>query len=138
VNTCKFIVAALIPAVIHLSSASAQDVSFGNRLFHEKADCQFCHGPDGGGRGDPRSPGRAANLHETKLNRAQLSEVIACGRPATEMPHFDTYAYEDSNCYGLGGKDLGNDAPRDPHSTPLTKREIGAVADYIIKTFVGK
>jgi hypothetical protein len=33
---------------------------------------------------------------------------------------------------------LGNDAPRDPHSTPLTKREIEAVADYILKTFVGK
>jgi hypothetical protein len=113
-------------------------VSFGNRLFQEKADCQFCHGPNGDGRGDPRSPGRAANLHETTLTRAQMIEVIACGRPATEMPHFDKYAYEDSNCYGLGGKDLGSDAPRDPHSTPLTKREIEAVADYVIRTFVGK
>jgi len=138
VNTCKFIAAALLAAAIHLSPALAQDVSFGNRLFHEKADCQFCHGPDGDGRGDPRSPGRAANLHETTLNRAQLVEVIACGRPATEMPHFDKYAYEDSDCYGLKGKDLGNDAPRDPHSTPLTRREIEAVADYVIKTFVGK
>ena len=54
------------------------------------------------------------------------------------MPHFDKYAYEDSDCYGLKGKDLGADAPHDPHSTPLTKREIEAVADYIIKTFVGK
>jgi hypothetical protein len=73
----------------------------------------------------------------TIVNRAQLIEVIACGRPATEMPHFDKYAYEDSDCYGLKGKDLGADVPRDPHSTPLTKREIEAVADYIIKTFVG-
>jgi cytochrome c553 len=137
VRTCKFIAPALLTA-FQLSSASAQDVSFGNRLFHEKADCQFCHGLDGDGRGDPRSPGRAANLHETMLTRDQLIEVIACGRPGTEMPHFDKYAYEDSNCYGLGGKDLGNDAPHDPHSTPLTRREIEAVADYIIKTFVGK
>jgi len=139
VNTCNFFAAAvLLAAAIPLSPASAQDVSFGDRLFHEKADCQFCHGPDGDGRGDPRSPGRAANLHETILNRAQLIEVIACGRPGTEMPHFDKYAYEDSDCYGLKGRDLGNDAPRDPHSTPLTKREIEAVADYVIKTFVGK
>ncbi len=137
-NACKIAAAALLAAAIHVSLASAQDVSFGDRLFHEKADCQFCHGPNGDGRGDPRSPGRAANLHETTLNRAQLIEVIACGRPATEMPHFDKYAYEDSDCYGLKGKDLGNDAPRDPHSTPLTKREIEAVTDYIIKTFVGK
>src|SRR5215475_10079690 len=96
VNTCKFVAAALLAAAIHPFPASAQDVSFGDRLFHEKADCQFCHGPNGDGRGDPRSPGRAANLHETILNRAQLIEVIACGRPATEMPHFDKYAYEDS------------------------------------------
>jgi hypothetical protein len=54
------------------------------------------------------------------FNREQLVEVIACGRPGTEMPHFDKYAYEDTNCYGLGGKDLGADAPRFPHSTSLT------------------
>jgi mono/diheme cytochrome c family protein len=138
VNARKLIVAALLAAALQLSFASAQDVSFGDRLFHEKADCQFCHGPDGDGRGDPRSPGRAANLHETTLNRDQLVEVIACGRPATEMPHFDKYAYEDTDCYGLKGKDLGRDAPHYPHSTSLTRREIEAVADYVIKTFVGK
>ena len=33
-----------------------------------------------GSRGDPRSPGRAANVHET-LNRVQLIEVIACEAP---------------------------------------------------------
>ena len=136
-NTCKLAVAAAA-IVIGLGAASAQDVSFGDRLFHEKADCQFCHGSDGDGRGDPRSPGRAADLHKTILNRDQLIEVVACGRPGTEMPHFDKYAYEDTDCYGLKGKDLGADAPRDPHSTPLTRREIEAVADYIIKTFVGK
>jgi hypothetical protein len=46
------------------------------------------------------------------FNREQLVELIACGRPGTEMPHFDKYAYEDTNCCGLGGKDLGADAPR--------------------------
>ena len=138
VKSCKIAAPVLLSMLFHLSPAYAQDVSFGDRLFHDKADCQFCHGPNGDGRGDPRSPGRAANLHETTLNRAQLIEVIACGRPATEMPHFDKYAYEDSDCYGLKGKDLGADAPHDPHSTPLTKREIEAVSDYIIKTFVGK
>ena len=130
----------IIAAAALLSSrdAAAQDTSFGQRLFRDKADCQFCHGIDGDGRGDPRSPGRAANLHETHLNREQLVEVIACGRPGTEMPHFDKYAYEDTNCYGLGDKDLGADAPHYPHSTSLTRREIEAVADYVIKTFVGK
>jgi mono/diheme cytochrome c family protein len=124
--------------VLGFCAAQAQDVSFGQRLFRDKADCQFCHGIDGDGRGDPRSPGRAANLHQTRLDREQLIEVIACGRPGTEMPHFDKFAYEDTDCYGLKGKDLGSAAPRYPHSTPLTRREIEAVADYIIATFVGK
>src|SRR3954453_22553420 len=88
--------------------------------------CQFCHGPDGDGHGDPRSPGKAPNLHQTALNREQLIEVVACGRPATEMPHFDKYAYEDKDCYGLSAVELGKDIPPDPHSTPLTKREIEA------------
>jgi cytochrome c553 len=130
------IAAAILP--LSTDPASAQDTSFGQRLFQDKADCQFCHGIDGDGRGDPRSPGRAANLHETRLNRNQLIEVIACGRPGTEMPHFDKYAYEDTDCYGLKGQNLGNDAARDPHSTSLTKREIEAVTDYILAKFVGK
>src|SRR6202521_2499310 len=127
-------------ALLFLSAnlALAQDTSFGQRLFQDKADCQFCHGIDGDGRGDPRSPGQAANLRETHLNRDQLIEVIACGRPGTEMPHFDKYAYDDTNCYGLKGKNLGKDAPLDPHSTSLTKREIEAVVDYIQVKFVGK
>ena len=131
-------VAATAILLLSPDSAFAQDTSFGQRLFQDKADCQFCHGINGDGRGDPRSPGRAANLHETNLNRDQLIEVIACGRPGTEMPHFDKYAYEDTDCYGLKGKNLGNDAARDPHSTSLTKREIEAVTDYILAKFVGK
>ena len=118
--------------------ALSQDTSFGQRLFQDKADCQFCHGINGDGRGDPRSPGRAANLHEIRLNCDQLIEVIACGRPGTEMPHFDKWACEDTDCYGLKGKNLGTDAPRDPHSASLTRREIEAVADYVLAKFVGK
>jgi hypothetical protein len=133
-----FGVAAAAILLLWFDSAFAQDTSFGQRLFQDKADCQFCHGINGDGRGDPRSPGRAANLHETHLTRDQLIEVIACGRPGTEMPHFDKYAYEDTDCYGLKGKNLGNDAARDPHSTSLTKREIEAVTDYILAKFVGK
>src|ERR1700676_3052615 len=131
-----YVAAAIL--LLSFGSAFGQDTAFGQRLFQDKADCQFCHGADGDGRGDPRSPGRAANLRETYLNRDQLIEVIACGRPGTEMPHFDKYAYDDTNCYGLKGKDLGSDAARDPHSTSLTRREIEAVVDYIQVKFVGK
>jgi mono/diheme cytochrome c family protein len=118
--------------------AGAQDMSFGQRLFQEKADCQFCHGVNGDGHGDPRSPGKAPDLHKTRRDREQLIEVIACGRPSSEMPHFDKYAYEDKSCYGLSAAELGKNVPPDPHSTSLTKREIAALADYILTSFVGK
>ena len=65
----QLLIFALALLLLMSGTIRSQDVSFGDRLFHEKADCQFCHGIDGDGRGDPRSPGRAANLHETRLNR---------------------------------------------------------------------
>ena len=128
----------VIGSFLSIGLTYAQDVSFGQRLFQDKADCQYCHGVDGDGRGDPRSPGQAANLHKTILNREQMIEVIACGRPGTEMPHFDRDAYEDRSCYGRTAAELGADTPHYPHSTSLTKREIEAVADYIFVKFVGK
>ena len=84
---------------------------FGQRLYQDKADCQFCHGVNGDGRGDPRSPGKAPDLHKTRLDREQLVEVIACGRPGSEMPHFDKYAYEAKDCYGLSAEE-----PRQEHT----------------------
>ena len=128
----------VIGSFLSIGLTYAQDVSFGQRLFQDKADCQYCHGVDGDGRGDPRSPGQAANLHKTILNREQMIEVIACGRPGTEMPHFDQFAYEDRSCYGRSAVELGADTPHYPHSTSLTRREIEAVVDYIFVKFVGK
>jgi mono/diheme cytochrome c family protein len=129
---------AVASLAITVSAASAQDVSFGQRLFQEKADCQFCHGPEGDGRGDPRSPGKASNLHKTMLGREQLIGVVTCGRTGTEMPYFDKYAYEERKCRGLSEADLGKDVPPVPHSNSLTQREIAAVVDYILARFVGK
>ena len=88
----------LLLAVIALAPTTgtvrAQDRSFGDRLYHEKADCQFCHGVDGDGRGDPRSPGQAPDLHATKLDREQLIEVIRCGRPGSQVSSTLTFAQE--------------------------------------------
>jgi mono/diheme cytochrome c family protein len=135
---CRLLALAAASLLMGISNAPAQDTSYGQRLFHDKADCQFCHGINGDGHGDPRSPGKASDLHKTSLTRDQLVEVIACGRPGSEMPHFDKYAYEDKSCYGMSAADLGKNTPPDPHSTPLTKREIEAVADYILAKFAGK
>ena len=138
----SIVVVALAALLACADMACAQDapkdVSFGDRLYHDKADCQFCHGVNGDGHGDPRSPGKAPDLHQTRLDHDQLIEVITCGRPGSEMPHFDKYAYEDKSCYGLSAAELGQQTPPDPHSTSLTMREIEAVADYILATYKGK
>ena len=60
-------IAALLASTLQLPSAHAQSQSFGDRLYHDKADCQFCHGVNGDGHGDPRSPGKAPDLHKTRL-----------------------------------------------------------------------
>ncbi len=134
----KILIVATAALVSLTGAASAQNVSFGERLYQEKADCQFCHGPDGDGRGDPRSPGKAPDLRKTILQRDHLVEVISCGRPGTEMPHFDKSAYEETDCYGLSVGQVGKDMPPPPHSNSLTQREIAAVADYVLARFVGK
>jgi len=66
-------VAATAILLLSPDSAFAQDTSFGQRLFQDKADCQFCHGINGDGARSALA-GRAANLHETNLNRDQLIE----------------------------------------------------------------
>jgi hypothetical protein len=134
----KILIVAIAALVLWISAAPAQNVSFGERLYQETADCQFCHGPDGDGRGDPRSPGKAPDLRKTILQRDHLVEVISCGRPGTEMPHFDKSAYEETNCYGLSVAQVGKDMPPPPQSNSLTQREIAAVVDYLLAKFVGK
>ena len=121
------------------AAAQTGDIGLGKRLYQDKATCGFCHGWSGDGAGDPQSPGKAANLRETKLDHDQLVEAVRCGIPGgTAMPHFDKFACEDKSCYGRTAAEFGSDTPHDPHSTSLTKREIEAVADYIIAKFVGQ
>src|SRR5947209_13372860 len=75
-------------------------------------------------RSDPRSPGKAANLHTTRLDRDALIEVVTCGRVGTEMPYFDKYAYEERKCRGLSEADLGKDMPRsEEHTSELQSRQ---------------
>ena len=120
------------------SVALAQDVSQGRRVYLEKADCQYCHGWAGDGAGAGQSPGGAANLRRSQRDRATLITVIACGVPGTAMPRFDEDAYTDTRCYGLTETDIGSRIPPLPPSTTLPKRDIEAVADYLIAKVIGR
>src|SRR6202040_2140837 len=111
---------------------AAGDIGLGKRLYQDKATCGFCHGWSGDGAGDPLSPGKAANLRETKLDHDQLVEVIRCGVPGgTAMPRFDRFAWtEGENCFGMTAADVGEKKPTGP-TAELSKREIEAIVAYL-------
>jgi hypothetical protein len=128
----------VIAAIASSQDAAAEDFAYGRRLFLEKAECSFCHGWPGDGSGHPQSPGRAANLRQSKLDRDTLIIVISCGIPGTAMPHFDELAYTDKRCYGMTEAELGSRTPTLPPSTTLQKREIEIVADYLLAKIIGR
>jgi mono/diheme cytochrome c family protein len=76
----------IVPTITPLTAQPADNSAYGRRLYHDKAQCSFCHGWAADGSGEPQSNGGAANLRQSFLNRDQLVEVISCGRPGTPMP----------------------------------------------------
>jgi mono/diheme cytochrome c family protein len=118
---------------VHPARAQAPDLG---RRVYEKANCVGCHKWHGGGGGG--YGGAALSLRETPLERADLVEVIRCGRPATRMPYHDRDAYDGAACYGgMTKADLGADFPPKA-ATFLRAEEIEAVADYVIAQQQGK
>jgi hypothetical protein len=133
--------AAWLAGVVLLGSsfaACADDFAYGRRLYLDKAQCSYCHGWAADGAGDPQSNGGAANLRQSFLNRGQLIEVITCGRPRTPMPRYDEAAYSEQRCYGMTEAELGPDLPSLPPGSTLQKREVEAVADYLLARFIGR
>ncbi|MDQ6780369.1 MAG: c-type cytochrome, partial [Candidatus Eremiobacteraeota bacterium] len=125
--------------VVGSATASAQDdFSYARRLYHDKAQCSYCHGWAGDGAGEGQSNGGAANLRQTRLNRAQLVMLILCGRPGTAMPRFDESAYSDKRCYGMTETQLGSRTPALPPGSTLQAKEAEAIADYLLAKFVGR
>ena len=133
--------AALLGVMIVVGSATAgaqEDFSYARRLYLDKAQCSYCHGWAGDGAGEGQSNGGAANLRQTRLNRAQLVMTIMCGRPGTAMPHFDESAYSDKRCYGTTEAELGKNTPALPPGSTLQTREAEAIADYVLAKFAGR
>jgi mono/diheme cytochrome c family protein len=132
------VLAAAVLCLLWTAPVSAQDYSHGRRLFLEKADCQYCHGWAGDGAGGGQSPGGAANLRKSQLDRANLITVIRCGIPGTAMPHFEEEAYSDKRCYGMTEAELGSRTPPLPPSTTLPRRDIEVIADYLLAKVIGR
>lgn len=139
-NPAPFLaLAAALTMALPAAAQNAEDIGLGKRLYQEKATCGFCHGWSGDGAGDPQSPGKAANLRETKLDHDHLVEVIRCGVPGgTAMPHFDKFAWtKGDECYGMTDAEVGGNKPPPP-TAGLQEREIEAVVAYLKAKIVGK
>jgi mono/diheme cytochrome c family protein len=129
---------AVLMAIGSATAGAQEDFSHARRLYLDKAQCSYCHGWAGDGAGEGQSNGGAANLRQSRLDRAQLITTIMCGRPGTAMPHFDEAAYSDKRCYGMTEADVGKLKPTLPPGSTLRAREAEAIADYVLAKFVGR
>ena len=128
-----------LPVGAGAQTSSDRNIAAGRRLYHQKADCQACHGWSGDGvKMDSQSPD-GANLRTSQLDRDQLMFVIKCGLPGREMPAFDRLSYTDDRCLGRTRADLqrmGLELP-DPAAT-LQNREVERLVDFLLEKVVGQ
>ncbi len=96
--------------------------------------CANCHGNLAAGDGDPAYPA-GPNLRRTRLDRDQLIETIACGRPGTKMPANLKGAYSESACYGLP---LGAQPAEVAGKGTMSAAQIATLADFLVKNVLGQ
>jgi mono/diheme cytochrome c family protein len=140
----KLIASITIPAAMLMAflaaapAARSEDVARGQQIWHDKAECNFCHGwaGDGAATSGFHHEGNPPSLRKTQLTRDQIRMTIQCGRPGTPMPHFDRFAYTDKRCYGMTAADLGDQTPQRAGTT-LQRDEIDALADYVAAKIKG-
>jgi hypothetical protein len=108
------------------------DLAEGMRLYQQKADCRACHGWAADGV-------KSDNQMHKKYTRQLLILTIKCGRPNTQMPAFDKFAYTDGRCFMMTAADLAKQTTRmpDPPAT-LQSREIELIADFLMAKVVGQ
>ena len=118
---------------------SERNIASGRRLYHQKADCQSCHGWSGDGMKMDNQAPDGANLRESALDRDQLVFVIKCGLPGREMPAFDRLAYTDDRCLGRTRRDLRRMGLRLPEpGATLQNREVERLVDFLLAKVVGQ
>jgi mono/diheme cytochrome c family protein len=115
-------------------AAVAQDLAKGQRIWLGKVACTECHGWAGDGVGANDRYG--SSLRKTQLTRDQIRETIQCGRPGTEMPYFDRFAYTEKRCRDVTPEELGDRMPNRAPTT-LQSYEIDALADYVAAKLKG-
>jgi hypothetical protein len=99
-----------------------------------KSGCADCHGNLAAGDGDPAYP-QGPSLRRTTLSRDDLRDVIACGRPDTDMPYHLATAYTQTACFGLP---VGAVPGRTRRGIAMTAPEIDTLADFLATSVKGQ
>jgi cytochrome c553 len=122
----------LVGASVTLDAGTSRAQATGGAIW-AKGGCPDCHGNLAAGDGDPAYP-QGPNLRRTSLQRNDLRETIACGRPGTEMPYYLADAYTGASCYGMTGA-----VPAGTRKGPaLTAQELDTLADFLIASVKGQ
>lgn len=104
---------------------------------YKTAGCITCHKWHGmGGTGYGGTP---VNFREIWLDRDQIMEVVACGRPGTAMPYHHRAAYKNYDCYE--GTRLDEFLPEDRPGRSraiLNTRQVRHVSEFILEHFKGR
>lgn len=116
-----------------LSTPASAQTKTGDQVWGE-GGCAACHGNLAAGGEDPSYPA-GPNLRRTRLDHAALVEVIACGRPGTQMPTNLAGAWTEHACYG---QPLGPIPPDIVGSGFLTEEEITTLVDFLVEDVVGQ
>ena len=104
---------------------------------YKHAGCITCH--KWHGMGGPGYGGTPINFRENFLDRAQLIEVIACGRPGTGMPYHNREAYRGYDCYeGMTLEEMDAEDRPGKSRAVLTVRQLKSVSEFILAHFSGR
>jgi Cytochrome C oxidase, cbb3-type, subunit III len=128
----------LIAALAFCAPSLAQDdakVRAGLEVW-KSTGCAECHGAFADGEKQRDEAPSGANLRQTRLDDAALTETIRCGREGTGMPKFGEDAYTPRGCYGKPAETVP--AGLYPAARALGAAEIDAVVVYLRARVVGR
>ncbi|MFT5134973.1 MAG: hypothetical protein ACI9SC_003456, partial [Gammaproteobacteria bacterium] len=115
-----------------INSAS---ISRGQAVY-KKSNCVFCHGWAGDGRGHPRSPGVAASLRLSVLDKDAMRHIIRCGLIGGIMPFHDRLAYRDDRCVAEPSEIDQSLLPQKGKN--ISSNDLDALVSYLMSNVQGR
>ncbi len=113
------------------------DVQAGKKVFRTKG-CVNCHGWAADGKtGISLKYPPGPSIRESTLDAEAMIEVIACGRPGTDMPFHDRAAYRDDRCYGLVFADFNEDDVKPVRGKTFSQKDMENLVAYLQTQIVG-